>query len=141
MAAAHTKEILKELKIWSKIPFYQVIQPFPLHRKFIEHVINSYKTVLVIEETMGVIEMQLADRHRVKGKLSNTVPRVGELSPEKIQEIVSNFAGLKSEAVSIKPAPGRRPTLCPGCPQSLWIVTSAPGKSFRFPAWISASRR
>ena len=116
VAAAHTKDILKELKIWSKIPFYQVIQPFPLHRKFIEHIIDTYETVLVIEETMGVIEMQLADRYRVKGKLSDTVPRVGELSPEKIQEIVSGFAGLKSEAVSVKSAPGRRPTLCPGCP-------------------------
>ena len=116
VAAAHTKDILKELKIWSKIPFYQVIQPFPLHRKFIEHIIDTYETVLVIEETMGVIEMQLADRYRVKGKLSGTVPRVGELSPEKIQEIVSGFAGLESEAVSVKSAPGRRPTLCPGCP-------------------------
>jgi indolepyruvate ferredoxin oxidoreductase alpha subunit len=116
VAAAHTKDILKELKIWSKIPFYQVIQPFPLHRKFIEHIIDTHEEVLVIEETMGVIEMQLADRYRVKGKLSNTVPKVGELGPEKIQEIVSNFAGLKSEAVSIKSAPGRRPTLCAGCP-------------------------
>ncbi len=116
VAAAHTKDILKELKIWSKIPFYQVIQPFPLHRKFIEHIIDTYETVLVIEETMGVIEMQLADRYRVQGKLSDTVPRVGELSPEKIQEIVSGFAGLESEAVSVKSAPGRRPTLCPGCP-------------------------
>ena len=62
-----------------------VIQPYPLHSKFIEHIIDSYEDVLVIEETMGVIEMQLADRYRVKGKLSNTVPRVGELSPEKIE--------------------------------------------------------
>ncbi len=116
VAAAHTKDILKELKIRSKMPFYQVIQPFPLHRKFIAHIIDTYEEVLVIEETMGVIEMQLADRYRVKGKMSNTVPKVGELSPEKIEEIVSNFAGLKSEAVSIKSAPGRRPTLCPGCP-------------------------
>ena len=116
VAAAHTKDILKELKIWSKVPFYQVIQPFPLHHKFIEHVIDRYDDVLVIEETMGVIEMQLADRYRIKGKLSNTVPRVGELSPEKIQEIVSEFAGLTSEASTIKSPPGRRPTLCPGCP-------------------------
>jgi indolepyruvate ferredoxin oxidoreductase alpha subunit len=116
VAAAHTKDILRELKIWSKIPFYQVVQPFPLHSKFIEHIIDRYEDVLVIEETMGVIEMQLADRYRVKGKLSNTVPRVGELSPEKIQEIVSEFSGLKSETVAIKPSAGRRPTLCPGCP-------------------------
>ena len=116
VAAAHTKDILRELKIWSKIPFYQVIQPYPLHSKFIEHIIDNYEDVLVIEETMGVIEMQLADRYRVKGKLSNTVPRVGELSPEKIEEIVSKFVGLKSEALTIKSIPGRRPTLCPGCP-------------------------
>jgi indolepyruvate ferredoxin oxidoreductase alpha subunit len=116
VAAAHTKDILKELKIWSKIPFYQVIQPFPLHRRFIEHVLATYETVLVIEETMAVIEMQLADRYRVKGKLSKTVPKVGELSPEKIQEIVCQFTGLKSETVTIKSPPGRRPTLCPGCP-------------------------
>jgi indolepyruvate ferredoxin oxidoreductase alpha subunit len=116
VAAAHTKDILRELKIWSKIPFYQVVQPFPLHRNFIEHIIDRYEDVLVVEETMGVIEMQLADRYRVKGKLSNSVPRVGELSPEKIQDIVSRFAGLESEAITIKSAPGRRPTLCPGCP-------------------------
>jgi indolepyruvate ferredoxin oxidoreductase alpha subunit len=116
VAAAHTKDILKELKIWSKLPFYQVIQPFPLHSKFITHIIDTYEEVLVIEETMGVIEMQLADRYRVKGKLSNAVPRVGELSPEKIQEIVSDFSGLKSETFTIPSIPGRRPTLCPGCP-------------------------
>jgi indolepyruvate ferredoxin oxidoreductase alpha subunit len=116
VAAAHTKDILKESRIWSKIPFYQVIQPFPLHHKFIAHIIGTYEEVLVIEETMSVIEMQLADRYRVKGKLSNTVPRVGELSPEKIQEIVSEFAGLKYEKFPIKSVPGRRPTLCPGCP-------------------------
>jgi indolepyruvate ferredoxin oxidoreductase alpha subunit len=116
VAAAHTRDILKELKIWSKIPFYQVIQPFPLHRNFVSHLLDTYEDLLVIEETMGVIEMQLADRYRVKGKLSGTVPKVGELSPEKIQEIVCNFAGFKSEAVSIKSVPGRRPTLCPGCP-------------------------
>ena len=116
VAAAHTRDILRELKIWSKIPFYQVIQPFPLHSTFIKHILDRYEDVLVVEETMGVIEMQLADRYRVKGKLSNAVPRVGELSPEKIQEIVSKFAGLQSETITIKSAPGRRPTLCPGCP-------------------------
>ena len=116
VAAAHTQDILKELKIWSKIPFYQVVQPFPLHSKFIDQMLESYEEILVIEETMGVIEMQLADRYRIKGKMSATVPKVGELSPEKIQQIISDFVGLKSEVFSIKSPPGRRPTLCPGCP-------------------------
>jgi len=116
VAAAHSREVLKELNLWKQIPFYQVLQPFPLHTQFIEHLINSYAEILVIEETMDVIEMQLADRHRVKGKMTNAIPRVGELYPEDIQEIVSQFAGVQSEKIEIPFATGRRPTLCAGCP-------------------------
>ena len=75
VAAAHTREVLQELGLWQKIPFYQVLQPFPLHSDFITHWIESYEEILVIEETMGVIEMQLADRHRVKGRVSGTCTR------------------------------------------------------------------
>lgn len=116
VAAAHTAEVLKELNRWEQIPFYQVLQPFPLHSQFIANLIDSYDEILVVEETMGVIEMQLADRHRVKGKLSNDVPRVGELYPEHIQDIVCRFVGLPSEKLEIPFATGRRPTLCAGCP-------------------------
>ncbi len=116
VAAAHTSEILQELGLWQTMPFYQVLQPFPLHSDFITHWIESYEEILVIEETMGVIEMQLADRHRVKGRVSNTVPSVGELYPEDIQEIIGKFCGIESEKLSIPFASGRRPTLCAGCP-------------------------
>ena len=116
VAAAHCKEIINELGLWQTIPFYQVLQPFPLHSEFISELIQSYDEILIIEETMGVIEMQLADRHRVKGKMSNDVPKVGELYPEDIQEIIGKFAGIKSERLSIPFATGRRPTLCAGCP-------------------------
>ena len=116
VAAAHTREVLKELDLWQQIPFYQVLQPFPLHTQFIEQMISSYDEILVIEETMGVIEMQLADRHRVRGKMSKAVPRVGELYPEHIQEHVSRFIGIPSKKLEIPFATGRRPTLCAGCP-------------------------
>ena len=116
VAAAHTKEVLKELGLWQKVPFYQVLQPFPLHSDFIAHWIESYEEILVIEETMGVIEMQLADRHRVKGRASNTVPTVGELYPEDIQEITAKFCGVEFERHEIPFVTGRRPTLCAGCP-------------------------
>ena len=116
VAAAHTAEVLKELNLWEQIPYYQVLQPFPLHTEFMTHLIDAYDEILVIEETMGVIEMQLADRKRVKGKISNDVPRVGELYPEHIQDIVSRFAGLSPAKLEIPFATGRRPTLCAGCP-------------------------
>jgi len=117
VAAAHTREVLQELGLWQKIPFYQVLQPFPLHSDFITHWIESYEEILVIEETMGVIEMQLADRHRVKGRVSGTVPAVGELYPEDIQDIIAKFCGVESQKRAEIPfVTGRRPTLCAGCP-------------------------
>jgi indolepyruvate ferredoxin oxidoreductase alpha subunit len=116
VAAAHTREILKELNLWQTISFYQVLQPFPLHSDFITRWIENYEEILVIEEPMAVIEMQLADRHRVKGRTTNTVPSVGELYPENIQEIIVNFSGIESEKLEMPFAGGRRPTLCAGCP-------------------------
>ena len=130
VAAAHTSEILKELGLWQIIPFYQVLQPFPLHSDFIAHWIESYDEILVIEETMGVIEMQLADRHRIKGRSSNTVPSVGELYPEDIQEIIAKFCGVESERHKIPFVAGRRPTLCAGCPHraSFYAIKKAARK-------------
>ncbi len=116
VAAAHAKDILRELGLWRKIPFYQVLQPFPLHVDFIEHLLGAYTEILVLEETTGVIEMQLSDRNKVRGKWSGAVPRVGELSPEKIEAIIGGFTGGRTATVSLPAVPGRRPTLCAGCP-------------------------
>ncbi|MDH3343820.1 MAG: indolepyruvate oxidoreductase, partial [Desulfobacteraceae bacterium] len=116
VAAGHAKEIMKDLNLWDRIPMYQVLQPFPLHKDFVSHMIDTYDEILVIEETTGVIEMQLADRHRIKGKLNGSVPRVGELLPETVQKIISEFAGMDTVDVDGGSDPGVRPTLCAGCP-------------------------
>lgn len=116
VAAAHAREILPELGIWTKVAFYQVRQPFPLHAGFAERLLDAHTDILVLEETTGVIEMQLADRKRVRGKQSGFVPRVGELTPGRIQSLLGGFAGIRTAAVSVEGAPGRRPTLCAGCP-------------------------
>ena len=116
VAAAHTAEVLKSLDLWDRFPFYQVLQPFPLHTGFIAHLLQTYTEILVIEETTGIIETQLADRDRVKGKLNRTVPRVGELLPERIETLLAQFAGVDKKKRSLPAAAGRRPTLCAGCP-------------------------
>ncbi len=113
--AAYTSEVMQSFGLWDSLPLFQVLQPFPLHTKFINHLLSEYEDILVIEETMAVIEMQLADRYRVKGKLNRVVPRVGELLPEKIQQHVANFAGVETKINSLPSVPGRRPTLCAGC--------------------------
>ena len=116
VAAAHTAEILRSLELWDRLAFFQVLQPFPLHTRFIAHLLETYEDILVIEETTGIIETQLADRGRVSGKLNRTVPRVGELLPERIETLLAQFAGIDKPMRSLPAVPGRRPTLCAGCP-------------------------
>ncbi len=116
VAAAHAREVLGDLGLWESIAFYQVVQPYPLHTAFVAEVLG-FEEVLVLEETAGVIEMQLRDRYRVLGKLSGAVPEVGELLPETIEGVLASFAGISVTAAGeVPPAGGRRPTLCPGCP-------------------------
>ena len=131
VAAAYTAEALKALQLWHDLPFYQVRQPFPLHTAFIGHLLDTYDEVLVLEETTAIIEMQLADRRRIKGKLNGVVPRVGELLPEAITALLASFAGVNAQIPSLAQAPGRRPTLCAGCPHraSFYAIKKAAPRS------------
>ena len=114
VAAAHLKEIASDPGLEDRFDLYQVLQPFPLHAEFIEEM-GLYEAVLVIEETEPVIEMQLADRNRVQGKLFGPVSRIGELLPETIEDLVKGFCKIPSSPRTA-PVGGRRPTLCAGCP-------------------------
>lgn len=113
---AHARELFGELGISDRIALYQVIQPYPLHAAFIDHLLESYAEILVLEESAPVIEMQIADRHRVGGRMTGAVPVTGELLPEIVERLLSRFAGLPlpGRAASAQGG-GRRPTLCPGC--------------------------
>lgn len=116
VCAAYAREVMQNSGLLETIPLFQVLQPYPLHSAFIADLIQHYEQILVIEETEPVIEMQIADRHRVKGKMNGAVPGVGELLPEKIQEIIGAFAGIEIQTCRLSDVPGRRPTLCAGCP-------------------------
>ena len=116
VAAAHTMEIMRAIGLWDTLPLYQVQQPFPLHTAFIAQLEAQHDAVLVIEETTGMIEMQLGDRQRVTGKLTRSVPRVGELTPEIIERVLCDFAHQTCTTKAPPAVPGRRPTLCAGCP-------------------------
>jgi TPP-dependent indolepyruvate ferredoxin oxidoreductase alpha subunit len=82
VAFAHAGELFAELGISDRVALYQVIQPFPLHSAFIDHLLETYAEILVLEESAPVIEMQVADRRRVRGRMSGAVPGPGELLPE-----------------------------------------------------------
>lgn len=115
--AGYAREILTGLGLWDTLALYQVVQPYPLHTAFMDEVLERFDEILVLEETTGVIEMQLRDRRKVRGKLSGAVPEAGELLPEIVERLIADFAGCAAPPLPEPPAGGgRRPTLCPGCP-------------------------
>ncbi len=117
VSAAHAREVMGGSGVWDSCAFYQVVQPYPLHTAFVERIRAEYDEVLVLEETSGVIEMQLRDHVRVRGKLSGFVPEAGELLPEVIERLLAEFVGRPLPVVpAAAAAAGKRPTLCPGCP-------------------------
>ena len=131
VACSHAREVLTGLGLWDTLPLFKVIQPFPLHADFIDQLLTGFDEILVLEETVGVMELQLRDRHKVRGKESGAVPAAGELLPEMVERIVAGFAGLPLQAQPEPPTGGgRRPTLCPGCPHraSFYAIKkAAPG--------------
>jgi indolepyruvate ferredoxin oxidoreductase alpha subunit len=115
VAFAHTWDILDDLDLLGRIDLYQVVLPFPLHRDFIEQVKTRYHSLLVLEETYPVIELQLGNS-RVQGRNSRLVPREGELTPEVIRQALATFLDLPVKAAASVPGGGgTRPTLCAGC--------------------------
>jgi indolepyruvate ferredoxin oxidoreductase alpha subunit len=116
VALAHTYDALKELNLEDQIALYQVKMPYPLNAQAMLDELVAFEKILVIEETYPVMEMQLALRSRIQGRLDGTIPPQGELIPDTLVQSIRTFAQLPEEKKALAPGKGRRPTLCPGCP-------------------------
>jgi indolepyruvate ferredoxin oxidoreductase alpha subunit len=115
VAYAHTYDLLAEMGLLGQVDFYQVSLPYPLNRQFVEAIAPGYRSLLVIEETYPVIELQLAAGN-VQGRRGGAVPREGELTPEVIRPVLEQFLDLPASPAIARPAMGGvRPTLCAGC--------------------------
>ncbi len=116
IAYANTADLLEELGLADEITLYQVRLPFPLHREFSQELSRRHERILVIEETDSVVELQMAGGN-ISGRRDGLVPGHGELTPDIISRVIDRF--LKRPARDenkTAAAPGRRPSLCPGCP-------------------------
>jgi indolepyruvate ferredoxin oxidoreductase, alpha subunit len=114
---AYTREILADLGLGENFPLYQVVMPYPLAPAFRDDLLARYERILVLEESYPVIELQFQNRSQVLGRTTGTVPSSGELLPEVVETILRGFLQLPEAPVVAPPnSPGRRPTLCAGCP-------------------------
>lgn len=125
--AFHTaQQALTELGV--RVPMLKIGTPFPLPLSLIENFCASVKTVVVLEEPDTCIELQIADRRQVRGRLDGAVPNAGELTPEVMFAVLHKIfaqAGIRVNAapedselsafIKTLSLPARRPRLCPGC--------------------------
>jgi indolepyruvate ferredoxin oxidoreductase alpha subunit len=115
---AHALESLKDdPKLSEKIDLYQLALTYPLNPETIAAELNKYSTVLVLEETEPVIEMQLAGKLEANliGRRTAFWPDAGEMAPDVVYGGLRKLVGLEPPAQAAPSAPGRRPTLCAGC--------------------------
>jgi indolepyruvate ferredoxin oxidoreductase alpha subunit len=115
VALAHTYDIINLLNLQNQIALYQVKMPYPLDADTVLHTLDSFEDILVIEESFPVIEMQLARRDRIKGRMDGFIPAQGELVPDVLEECIRKFARLPGKSLTIPSDKARRPTLCSGC--------------------------
>ncbi len=124
-------ELLQEEGL-QEIPLLVVNMPFPFPRKKAGEFLDSCERVLVLEEPDSFLEVQLPDKTRIMGRSSGHVPSEGELLPEIIWEAMERALAevrgkpasktrarqrtLLDKALEEAQLPGRRPTLCAGCP-------------------------
>ncbi len=109
LAYNYVMEIIREHDL--HIPVLKISQ-YPLPNKLIKDFFNSYDSILIAEEGYPIYEELLRgyfDNTKIEGRMDNTLPREGELSPDAIAEAL----GIKSstEKQSVQDIPGRPPRL------------------------------
>jgi indolepyruvate ferredoxin oxidoreductase alpha subunit len=114
--SSHVKEIVDSDSRLSKVSVYKVDSPYPANQKALQQLVDSKTETLVIEETYPVLELQLTNKTKVRGRTSGHVPKQGELTPEVVEHIIRNFSGVETEEGLSPTIKARRPSLCAGCP-------------------------
>jgi indolepyruvate ferredoxin oxidoreductase alpha subunit len=126
---AMARDILTEMGLKEDIPVLKIGTPYPLPVELVEAFIEKCEHVLILEETEPVIELQIRDKSKIRGRLDGTVPSEGEMAPEIAARILSVLcqdlaipvADVSSTETLEKMVldlglPIRRPSLCSGCP-------------------------
>ena len=127
VAAALARDVMAEMGLdpaQRGIPFLQVLAPHPLPRGPVEELLACCRRVLVLEETEPLLELLAPERHKLLGRLNQVVPSAGELTPERMEQVLERAlgeVGLKrrrprGRVIQVPDQPPlRRPNLCPGC--------------------------
>lgn len=98
------------------IPVLKISQ-YPLPTEAIEAMAERCEYILVVEDGQPFVEEQvkglLSADYRIKGRLTGTLPRTGELTPDNVGEAIG--CGTKRPFAKPEVVMPRPPALCQGC--------------------------
>jgi len=142
----YSREAVQRLGLTGRVGILKLGTTWPLPPRLVEQNLGRTGRVLVVEETLPVMEnnlkalaMDLAGRIGIKtfhGKADDLLPRVGELNVESVARAVARILGIeyrpsapaayieRAREIAKSGAPIRNLTFCPGCPHraSLWSL-------------------
>lgn len=97
----------------------KIDMPYPISQEIIDEIEKYYSKILILEETMPLLERSFRSGEKVYGKLNGTVPSRGEFTADICIDSFEKFFNkiLKSGEVYIptQTEPPAKPRLCPGC--------------------------
>ncbi|MFQ6122320.1 MAG: indolepyruvate ferredoxin oxidoreductase subunit alpha [Dehalococcoidales bacterium] len=124
-------------EVFPKACFLKLGMTYPLPQNLLRHFTSQVDRVIVIEELDPFLQENIqAMGIRVSGK--EFIPRLGELSPDIIEEASRNaglLGGSSFQQVEAAPElPRRPPLLCSGCPHTgIFFVLSTIGQRAKLP--------
>ena len=142
----YSKEAVQRLGVTDRVGILKLGTTWPLPARLVEENLRRTERVLVVEETLPVMEnslkalaMDLAGRTGLKtfhGKADGLLPKVGELNVALVSGALAKVLGVehrpaapeayieRAREIAQGGAPTRSLTFCPGCPHraSLWSL-------------------
>jgi indolepyruvate ferredoxin oxidoreductase alpha subunit len=115
VACSYIYDILSDLNLLNDVSLLRIPMPYPLPFKEVRNVVVSFENILVVEESSPVIELQIGNRKKVHGRLDETIPAQGELTPDVLFPIINKFLKRPHRPARVSKEAGKRPTLCAGC--------------------------
>ncbi|MBN2715118.1 MAG: indolepyruvate ferredoxin oxidoreductase [Deltaproteobacteria bacterium] len=96
---------------------------YPLSMSVVDPFIAQHDSILVVEEGYPIYEELLGglqNTGKIRGRLTGTLPRMGELNPNTVKQAICGVTESKSPIedppmTALMPVPTRPPQLCTGC--------------------------
>lgn len=116
VATGYPANVFYDLKDrYNNIDFIRIDMPYPICDEVVEKIENAYEKILILEETMPLLENAFKNRSKIFGKNNNYCIFSGEFTESVCINILNKFLGIDNESITMPQSSQTKPYLCAGC--------------------------